>query len=89
MNSEQQKLDPVDLQSYLDGLRDSILADYCSTEKIDRTRVEHLIDQIYIDAGKPRPKYRWFSNPRDLLKAAEESGQKTWLSIAKMEDKSG
>lgn len=89
MNSEQQKLDPLDLQNYLDGLRDSILSDYTSTDKIDRTRVEYLIDQIYIDTDRPTPKYLWFSNPRDLLKAAEESGQNNWIPLARMEDKCG
>lgn len=84
-----QKLDLEDLQSYLEGLRSSIIADYSSTSAIDHNKVEALISRIYTLQGKPAPKFRWFSNPRDLLKAAEDSGQTNWLSLARIEDKSG
>ncbi|MBX9951102.1 MAG: hypothetical protein K2Y39_18170 [Candidatus Obscuribacterales bacterium] len=88
MNS-QQELDLADLQSYLDELRSSIISDYSSTIPIDHHRIEDLIDRIYAGQSKPTPEFHWFSNPRDLLAAAEESGQTNWLSLAKIEDKGG
>ena len=88
MNSARQDLNLNDLQEYLDGLRNSILETYCTTQKIDHDQVERSMRQIYMESGRETPIFKWFSNPRELRKASgKEEGSNKNFRVSQIEEK--
>lgn len=89
MNSKHQKLDPADLQEYLNGMRQALLDDYSAPRKIDRERVERSIRKIYIESGRAEPVITWFSNPCELQEAGRTHPADEIFRISQIEDKCG